>query len=65
MRSFRVPQLSSQPLTPEYLSSLDCLLIVTNHDEYDWALVSEHAPLIVDTRNALGESEDREKIWKA
>ena len=53
------------PLTPEYLSSLDCLLIVTNHDEYDWALVSEHAPLIVDTRNALGEREDREKIWKA
>ena len=65
MRSFRVPQLSSQPLTPEYLSSLDCLLIVTNHDQYDWALVSEHAPLIVDTRNALGEREDREKIWKA
>jgi UDP-N-acetyl-D-glucosamine dehydrogenase len=65
MRSFQVPRLKSEELTPEYLSSLDCLLIVTNHDAYDWALVAEHAPLIVDTRNALGEVVDRDKIWKA
>ena len=65
MRSFQVPQLTSEELTPEYLSSLDCLLIVTDHDAYDWELVAEHAPLIVDTRNALGGIPAQEKIWKA
>jgi len=65
MRSFQVPQLTSEELTPGYLSSLDCLLIVTDHDAYDWEMVAEHAPLIVDTRNALGGFSNREKIWKA
>jgi UDP-N-acetyl-D-glucosamine dehydrogenase len=65
MRSFQVPQLTSEKLTPDYLCSLDCLLIVTDHDAYDWELVAEHAPLIVDTRNALGGLPAQEKIWKA
>ncbi|MEE2684918.1 MAG: nucleotide sugar dehydrogenase [Planctomycetota bacterium] len=65
MRSFQVPRLTSEELTPGYLSSLDCLLIVTDHDAYDWEMVAEHAPLVVDTRNALGGFPGREKIWKA
>ncbi len=30
-----------------------CVLIVTDHDAVDYALLGEHAKLIVDTRNAM------------
>ena len=44
----------------------DCVLIVTDHSAYDWALIVAHAPLVVDTRNATrGVVEGREKIVKA
>jgi UDP-N-acetyl-D-glucosamine dehydrogenase len=43
----------SQPLTKEYLVSQDCCVVVTNHSAYDWAFIAKHAPLIVDTRNAI------------
>ncbi len=32
----------------------DCVVIITNHSVYDYALIMEKAALIVDTRNALG-----------
>ena len=32
--------------------SRDCVLIVTDHSAYDWNWIAQHAPLIVDTRNA-------------
>ena len=42
------------------------MLIVTDHSAYDWAWIVEHAPLVVDTRNATrGVVEGREKIVKA
>ena len=53
MRHYPHLQMSSQELTPAYLESQDCVLIVTDHSAYDWAWIAEHAPLIVDTRNAL------------
>jgi UDP-N-acetyl-D-mannosaminuronate dehydrogenase len=31
-----------------------CVAIITNHSEYDYSTILESAPLIVDTRNALG-----------
>jgi UDP-N-acetyl-D-glucosamine dehydrogenase len=34
---------------------MDCVVIVTNHYNYDYARILENAPLIIDTRNALGE----------
>ena len=42
----------SRELTPEYLESLDCVLIATDHSVYDWEAVVRHARLVVDTRNA-------------
>jgi len=51
-------------LTAEYLSSVDCVLVSTDHSYYDWAFIHQHAKLIVDTRNALREFES-EKIYKA
>jgi UDP-N-acetyl-D-glucosamine dehydrogenase len=66
MRHYRVPQLTSQPLTPEYLASQDCVLIATDHSAYDWPWIVPHCRLLVDTRNAAGQvDEGREKIWKA
>jgi UDP-N-acetyl-D-glucosamine dehydrogenase len=58
--------MSSVALTPEYLASRDLVLIVTDHSAYDWTFVVEHAPMIVDTRNATRSVEEgREKIIKA
>lgn len=41
-------------LTAETLAQADCVLIATNHAAYDWTLIRQHAPLIVDTCYALG-----------
>lgn len=35
------------------LSSADCVVIATDHSEYDWNMVVEKAALLVDTRNAV------------
>jgi UDP-N-acetyl-D-glucosamine dehydrogenase len=35
------------------LRTSDCVIIATDHSSYDWALVKQHAPLVIDTRNAL------------
>jgi UDP-N-acetyl-D-glucosamine dehydrogenase len=35
------------------LRTSDCVIIATDHSNYDWELVKQHAPLVIDTRNAL------------
>ncbi len=51
MRSWPdLPPLESQPLTPELVASVDAVLISTDHAAVDYAMVSENAQLIVDTR---------------
>ncbi len=40
------------PLTREILAGCDAVVIVTDHDNVDYGLVVDHAPLVVDTRNA-------------
>ena len=52
MRRYPARDFTSERLTPEYLASRDCVLIVTNHSAYDWAFVVKHSSLVVDTRNA-------------
>ncbi len=42
--------LSSVPLTAESIASYDLVLLATNHDGFDYALIQQHANLIVDTR---------------
>jgi UDP-N-acetyl-D-glucosamine dehydrogenase len=66
MRHYDVPRLASEPLTPDYLSSLDCVLIATDHSAYDYDFIVQYAPLVVDTRNATKNvTHGRHKIWKA
>ena len=47
------PPLQSIELTDADLKSADCVVIVTDHSQIDYRRVTELAPLIVDTRNAL------------
>lgn len=46
--------MASVPLTDATLQGADAVLIVTDHDAVDYALVGRHARLVVDTRNAMG-----------
>ena len=43
----------SVELSPSTLGEYDAVLVATNHRSFDWAMIAEHARLIVDTRNAL------------
>jgi UDP-N-acetyl-D-glucosamine dehydrogenase len=52
LRGYDEFDLESVPLTPEALCSVDCVLIATDHSDYDWEMVVRNAPLVVDTRNA-------------
>lgn len=45
--------LHGSPLTDEILRESDCVVIVTDHDAFDYARIVRHASLIVDTRNAI------------
>ncbi len=66
MRHHDVPEMSSSPLTPEYLAGQDCVLIATDHSAYDYAFIVQHAKLVLDTRNATKNVQTgREKIRKA
>ncbi|UOD28494.1 nucleotide sugar dehydrogenase [Massilia violaceinigra] len=42
--------LASVPLTAASIASYDVLLLATSHSAFDYALIAEHAALIVDTR---------------
>ena len=42
-------------LTDDLIKNSDCIVICTDHSDIDYKRVCELAPLIVDTRNALGE----------
>ncbi|MFA5038093.1 MAG: nucleotide sugar dehydrogenase [Candidatus Omnitrophota bacterium] len=39
--------------TPEALKKADCVVIITDHDAFDYQAVVKNARLIVDTRNAI------------
>ena len=45
--------LSSVPLSAARLKKADAVVISTDHTAYDFAWIAKHAPLVVDTRNAV------------
>lgn len=47
--------LSSVELTPAKVSSFDLVLLATNHDAFDYAMIRANARLIVDTRGVYQE----------
>jgi UDP-N-acetyl-D-glucosamine dehydrogenase len=65
MRRYDI-HMTSTELTPEALSSVDCVLISTAHSVYDFDAIVRQATLVVDTRNATKSvAVDRKKIVKA
>ena len=66
MRSFKVLDIQSQDLTPEYLQSLDCALIATDHTAFDYDQIVQNCTLVIDTRNATKDvTKNRDRIYKA
>ena len=57
--------LDATPLTPDALAACDCAVIVTAHSGVDYAAVVEHAPLVLDLRNATASvGGDASHVWK-
>jgi len=57
MRSWPdLPAMSSQPLTAEVLASQNAVMVVTDHTNVDYGLVSRHASLVIDTRGVYRQS---------
>ena len=46
-------ELRTVPMTPSALAGADCVAILTDHRAFDFDMVRDRAPLIVDTRNAI------------
>jgi UDP-N-acetyl-D-glucosamine dehydrogenase len=43
----------SVPLTQQSVAAADCVMVVTDHSDFDYPLVARHARVVVDTRNAM------------
>ena len=55
----------SEPLTVNLVENVDCVVILTDHGAIDYDWLVEHAPLVVDTRNATRSvKKGQEKIIK-
>lgn len=57
--------MASVPLTPETIAAVDAVVVVTDHENVDYAMVAQHARLVIDTRNVYGGHADRRNIVKA
>jgi len=59
-------RMRSKPLSDKMLAGYDVVLIATDHSDYDYQWIADHAQLIVDTRNATaGVKGHRGKIVRA
>ncbi|MCZ7557211.1 MAG: nucleotide sugar dehydrogenase [Bacteroidia bacterium] len=45
-------KLKSRRLTPALLESMDCVVITTDHSDYDYEMIVAHSKTVIDTRNA-------------
>jgi len=52
-------RMASVPITPQSLSSYDCVVVATNHTAFDWEMIAEHSKRVVDTRDALRTYHDK------
>ena len=62
MRKYQF-NLKSVDLTAETLSKYDCVLIATDHDDFDYQLIQQHSKIIVDSRGRY--SKTIENVVKA
>ncbi|MEM9701541.1 MAG: UDP binding domain-containing protein, partial [Planctomycetota bacterium] len=59
------PDLTSETPTSEFLKSLDCALIATDHDAVDYETQVTQAPLVIDARGATRGLEHLGTVVKA
>jgi len=52
LRHYDYQGMCSVELTPANLATYDCVVIATDHSNYDYPAIAESAQLVVDTRNA-------------
>ncbi len=59
-------KMASKKLSAKMLLGYDCVLISTDHSDYDYAWIVKHSKLLVDTRNATAKVRfGRSRIVKA
>ncbi len=58
-------RMRSVPLTEENLGRYDCVIIATDHSDYDYDFIVRNSSLVVDTRNATKGVKDRGNVVKA
>jgi UDP-N-acetyl-D-glucosamine dehydrogenase len=65
MRNFDVEG-ESVELAPVSVGRYDCVVVVTAHAAFDYDMIAENAPLVVDTRNVYpGTGNKKTQIFKA
>lgn len=57
MREHRF-DLESVDLTPESLAGFDAVILLTDHSNFDYVMVAEHAPILIDTRGVYRDKDD-------
>lgn len=55
--------LSSEELNSDNLSKYDCVILATDHDDFDYALIAKSSKILIDTRGKIKENSD--SIYKA
>ena len=50
------PRIALVELSPDVLAWADCVVVVTDHDCFDWNLVKQQAKFVFDTRRRLSGS---------
>jgi UDP-N-acetyl-D-glucosamine dehydrogenase len=53
---------TSVDLTEEFVNSMDCIVLVTNHSAYDYQWLVEHAKIFIDTRNVTKDLADPRQV---
>ncbi len=45
--------MKAEPFTPATLRKADCVVVVTDHSDFDYRMIARESKVVVDTRNAL------------
>jgi UDP-N-acetyl-D-glucosamine dehydrogenase len=53
---------TSVEYSTDWLESLDCLVIVTDHSTYDWQEILDHSELVIDTRHATAQFSGKAQV---
>ena len=46
-------EIKSAPIRKDSLLKYDLVILLTDHDEYDYAMIEKNAKMIIDTRESL------------